>query len=300
MSPMVPVPSPLLDVPLTLAAARKKWPHLLFFADISKWQDDVNYAAASAEIPAVIIKASGVDSESGVLHIDSRAVEHSRGFASKPQGFYHYAKQHSTEGGAGHSGRAQAQYFISKVAEIIAASGAVPRLLALDLEEIKEAIAAIGKAGLSKWVRDFIAVLSSNPWGALPVIYTSRAELRAAAGTLDWMKDDARVEMWIAGYPARPRWPAAGPEFPFAWPYQWGAWQYTSDGIAPGFKLGIDLNVARPRSRTEAALRGQYSGRALGVALPLALLLSIILFFQRAKLKRVLNPTIRKIRRAFT
>jgi GH25 family lysozyme M1 (1,4-beta-N-acetylmuramidase) len=297
-------------VPQDLIAAQAGWPNLLHFIDISKWQAGVDYGAARGAVRAAVIKASGVDSRSGVLHIDSRAAEHSRGFASVPQGFYHYARQQHA-GRPSPGGAEQAAYFMARVVEIVAQSGVTPRLLALDLEEVKEALTVLTRAQLSAWVRDFMRSLASNPWGALPVIYTSASELRPAGEALDWLRSDPSFDLWIAGYPSAPRWPAEGPAQPLAWPSAWGAWQWTSKALTPGFKSGIDANIARPGSRIERALRGGggassarctlclpalASAAPSSVALALAAL-ALAAWLLRRRIARAARPLLRRLAR---
>lgn len=287
-----------------LAAIRARWPRLLHFIDISTWQDPegIDYRAASAAVGAVVIKASGALAANGALHLDGDAAQHSAGFASIPQGFYHYSRQ-GLSGRALAGGREQAQYFLAAVARALA-PGVRPRLLALDLEDIKDGIEAIGRAGVVRWVADFLSVLAANPWGALPVVYTSAHELSPLPELRAILERDRRIELWIAGYPPRlPDWPPAGPTQPLEWdaPAPWGAWQYSSSGLVPGFGVAkIDLNVARPGSRLERALGGG-SSPPLPALLPIFALLAAALLWRRPLLRgwrRALRALPAPIRRA--
>lgn len=173
--------------------------------DISQWQS-VGISDQAADF--VIIKATEGDG-----YTDPRCDAHYQDAKSKGKllGVYHFARPD-----LGNSGRAEAEYFVSKIQGYIGEA-----ILVLDWEVQQWRV---------DWAKEFLDRVKELT-GVKPLIYMSASP----CNSYDWSSvANADYGLWIAGYPAKynvpnPPEPAEG-EMPFgigAWKF-WAIWQYSS------------------------------------------------------------------------
>ncbi len=198
--------------------------------DLSHWQGDVNWNAVARDADWVYIKSS-----EGMDHSDPRWEQNAAGAASVDieWGAYHFGTPSGkTKAAATADGRAEAEFFLSKLA------GKTPTLRpCLDLEQNR----AASSAHLGAWIAAFLDVIEDRI-GVLPVVYTGFYFMRDEVGSHAPPKL-ADTPLWLAWYgrkltdepPAPPPWD------------DWDTWQYSSSGRRGG-ETSIDLNVMRAAS----------------------------------------------------
>lgn len=203
--------------------------------DVSRYQGDIDWAhAGRSGVAFAFIKATeGGDVADPMFQANWAQTRAAR----IPRGAYHfYYFCRSPE--------EQAAWFITHVPR---ESGALPPVL--DMEWTHSRTCPVRRP--AEWNREqaqrFLDILTAH-YGQRPILYT----------TVDFFRDN---EMWripnqefwlrsVAGHPTE------------VYPgHDWGFWQYTGTGMAPGFRGAVDLNTFRgtPKDwQTWLALRSQW------------------------------------------
>ena len=251
---MISTPSPKRPVPLDLTALSGGWPALTFFSDISAHQEVVDWAAFAAASPAVIVKVSeGVHYTDPRFNDPQRPRTHQHWLNARRAGQlrapYHYA--HIAWDGNATDPIKAVEAFWRRVEDD---PGELATVLDLEKKTVRAALDAKMKpAQIVRWITTWLdwveTVRGLRPWiynhhGIVQMLGTAGLPLR------EWPQ-------WLAAYPGSLRWTDAGPAQPYMQPahWPWDAWQFTSSGRAPGVIGRIDINVARPDSPIEAAMR---------------------------------------------
>lgn len=181
----------------------------MILADISHWQNKIDFAKVKKSVEAVIVKAS-----EGTSFIDPYFETNKRGVreAGMLFGAYHFAK--------GYDAKKEANFFVKTVGELKPGE-----LLALDSET--------GQSPL--WCKTFLDEVTRLV-GFRPLIYCP------AGNGMDWSQIAKDYGLWIAryglnlGYKMTSFPPKLG-----AWSY-YAIWQYTSRGRVDGINGNVDLN----------------------------------------------------------
>lgn len=88
------------------------------------------------------------------------------------------------------------------------------------------------QAKIRSVIKEYL-VMMADMFGREPIIYTSANFWNTYVGNVDWAKN---YLLWVANFHA------AMPLLPVGWT-EWKIWQYSDDGIVPGVRGEVDLNV---------------------------------------------------------
>lgn len=194
-------------------------------ADISKWQGDIDWAAAARELDFCILRG-----QYGHEKIDERYWEYARACDELkiPYGAYSYCLFDDVE-----TAKEEARFFAERV------KGTHPLYLVLDLET-----GGIDKRDIRAEVSAYIAELRAlgHQRVGLYIAHNAYREYNVDTSEADFV--------WIPRYGANSGEPETEPKYPC------DLWQYTSNGKLAGVNGNVDLNKLMDESRM-AWFRGE-------------------------------------------
>lgn len=180
--------------------------------DISSHQGDVNWGQVTAEF--VIIRAGWSWYEGG-MNIDKQFLANVAGAegAGIPWGVYLYAYDKTP---------AAAKIAANRLADLLD-KYRIPYPVAYDFEDNQ--YLAMGKAANTAICKAFLETLQCRGYYAMLYTYTNFAK-----SYLD-MERLSDYDFWVADYTGK-----------VGWPGEYGIWQYSGSGTAPGISTAVDLD----------------------------------------------------------
>lgn len=182
--------------------------------DISSHQGTVDWEKVTAEF--VIIRAGWSWYEGG-MNIDKQFLENVAGAqgAGVPWGVYLYAYDKTP---------AAARIAANRLADLLD-QYQIPYPVAYDFEDNQ--YLTMGKAANTAICKAFLETLQCRGYYAMLYTYTNFAK-----SCLD-MEQLSAYDFWVADYTGK-----------VGWPGEYGIWQYSGSGAAPGISVAVDLDRA--------------------------------------------------------
>ena len=229
--------------------------------DVSNWQGNINWPAVpSSQFRFAIIKAS-----EGTTYTDPYFQRNWEGAGSRGmyRGAYHFARPAgSTIAEIDADARAEAYWFVSRIASVGGMGGSMDLPAVLDLEypgDWKSGVSApaykcwfMSQAQLAQWMRTWLGTVHTLT-GKVPILYTNSDYWNSCDGAPADIASSYRL--WLAS------WGVSNPSIP----RPWSSWTFWQDGGAPvpGIGSAIDHNYFCCDERSLQALAG--SGAVISV-----------------------------------
>ena len=231
--------------------------------DVSNWQGNINWPAVpSSQFRFAIIKAS-----EGTTYTDPYFQRNWEGAGSRGmyRGAYHFARPAgSTIAEIDADARAEAYWFVSRIASVGGMGGSMDLPAVLDLEypgDWKSGVSApaykcwfMSQAQLAQWMRTWLGTVHTLT-GKVPILYTNSDYWNSCDGAPADIASSYRL--WLAS------WGVSNPSIP----RPWSSWTFWQDGGAPvpGIGSAIDHNYFCCDERSLQALAGGSGGSPFGI-----------------------------------
>ncbi len=231
--------------------------------DVSNWQGNINWPAVpSSQFRFAIIKAS-----EGTTYTDPYFQRNWEGAGSRGmyRGAYHFARPAgSTIAEIDADARAEAYWFVSRIASVGGMGGSMDLPAVLDLEypgDWKSGVSApaykcwfMSQAQLAQWMRTWLGTVHTLT-GKVPILYTNSDYWNSCDGAPADIASSYRL--WLAS------WGVSNPSIP----RPWSSWTFWQDGGAPvpGIGPAIDHNYFCCDERSLQALAGGSGGSPFGI-----------------------------------
>ena len=231
--------------------------------DVSNWQGNINWPAVpSSQFRFAIIKAS-----EGTTYTDPYFQRNWEGAGSRGmyRGAYHFARPAgSTIAEIDADARAEAYWFVSRIASVGGMGGSMDLPAVLDLEypgDWKSGVSApaykcwfMSQAQLAQWMRTWLGTVHTLT-GKVPILYTNSDYWNSCDGAPADIASSYRL--WLAS------WGVSNPSIP----RPWSSWIFWQDGGAPvpGIGSAIDHNYFCCDERSLQALAGGSGGSPFGI-----------------------------------
>ena len=195
--------------------------------DVASWQKGIDFSRVPADF--VIVKLTG---GTGYLNPEADAQIRSARAAGKLVGLYHFANDIGFEGKPANQ---EADYFIAHARKYIDDS----TILVLDWEA-----KSVTGVGGNVWARDFLNRVKAQT-GETPWLYANPSDLNRH----EWATVAKNYPLWVAAYGSSAVFSGYAGDTTlagFAKPkaaFRIVAWQYSGNGLLPGYNGAIDLNV---------------------------------------------------------
>jgi GH25 family lysozyme M1 (1,4-beta-N-acetylmuramidase) len=231
--------------------------------DVSNWQGNINWPAVpSSQFRFAIIKAS-----EGTTYTDPYFQRNWEGAGSRGmyRGAYHFARPAgSTLAEIDADARAEAYWFVSRIASVGGMGGPMDLPAVLDLEypgDWKSGVSPpaykcwyMSQAQLAQWMRTWLSTVHTLT-GKVPILYTNSDYWNSCDGAPADIASTYRL--WLAS------WGVSNPSIP----RPWSSWTFWQDGGAPvpGIGSAIDHNYFCCDERSLQALAGGSGGSPFGI-----------------------------------
>ncbi len=231
--------------------------------DVSNWQGNINWPAVpSSQFRFAIIKAS-----EGTTYTDPYFQRNWEGAGSRGmyRGAYHFARPAgSTIAEIDADARAEAYWFVSRIASVGGMGGPMDLPAVLDLEypgDWKSGVSPpaykcwyMSQAQLAQWMRTWLSTVHVLT-GKLPILYTNSDYWNSCDGAPADIASTYRL--WLAS------WGVSNPSIPSPW----RSWTFWQDGGAPvpGIGSAIDHNYFCCDEKSLQALAGGSGGSPFGI-----------------------------------
>ena len=230
--------------------------------DVSNWQGNIDWPAVpSSQFRFAIIKAS-----EGTTYTDPFFQRNWEGAGSRGmfRGAYHFARPAgSTIAEIDADARAEAYWFVSRIATVGGMGGSMDLPAVLDLEypgDWRAGVSApaykcwfMSQSQLSQWMRTWLSTVHTLT-GKVPILYTNSDYWNSCDGAPADIASTYRL--WLAS------WGVSNPSIPSPW----RSWTFWQDGGAPvpGIGSAIDHNYFCCDERSLQALAGSGGGSPFG------------------------------------